>query len=127
MAMACLGLVTFLPERPLFSFPFFISRISVSTCLPAAGPYWRVELFFAEDFFAEDFFAGAFFALVFFALDFFVAVFFVAFLVDDFFAAFFAVAMDKTSRALESISGRMRCIENGAIKNARRLRGCGGE
>ena len=120
MAMACLGFVTFLPERPLFRVPFFISRISVSTCLPAAGLYLRVAAFFV-DFFAEDFFAG-----VFFALDFFVAVFLVAFFVedffaDDFFAAFFAVAMDKTSRALESVSGRMRCIENGAIKNARRL------
>jgi hypothetical protein len=108
MAMACLRLVTFLPERPLFNVPFFISRISVSTCLPAALPYLRPEeLFFAEVFFAEDFFAGVFFALVFFAL-----AFFVAFFVDDVFAAFFAVAMDKTSRALEAISGRIRCIKN---------------
>jgi len=127
MAIACLRLVTFLPERPLFNFPFFISCISVLTCLPAAAPYLRPEeLFFAEDFLADDFFAEDFFAGVFFAVDFFVAVFFVAFLVEDFFAddlfaAFFAVAMDRTSRALESVSGRVRCIENGAIKNGRRL------
>jgi hypothetical protein len=66
MAMACLGLVTFFPLRPDFSFPCFISRISRSTALPAAGLYLRElddffdalffeELFFAEeDFFAED-------------------------------------------------------------------------
>ena len=94
MAMACLRLVTFLPERPLFSLPFFISCISVLTCLPAAAPYlWPDELFFAGDFFAEDFFAGDFFAEDFFAavfvLDFFVAVFFV----EDFLADFFAVAI----------------------------------
>jgi hypothetical protein len=63
MAIACLGLVTFFPLRPDFSLPCFISRISRSTALPAAGLYLRVlddffeELFFAEeDFFAEDFF-----------------------------------------------------------------------
>lgn len=67
MAIACLGLVTFFPLRPDFSLPCFISRISRSTALPAAGLYLRVlddffdalffeELFFAEeDFFAEDF------------------------------------------------------------------------
>src|SRR5665213_2107391 len=112
MAIACLRLVTFLLERPLFNFPFFISCISVSTCLPAAGPYLRLEeLFFADDFFAEDFFAGDFFAL-----DFLVAFFVEDFFADDFFADFFAVAMNKTSRALEGISGRMRCIKYGAIK-----------
>ena len=84
--MACFGFVTFLPERPLFSVPFFISRISVSTCLPAAGLYLRPEeLFFAEVFFAEDFFAGAFFAVAFFAPAFFVA-FLAAYLVAFFFA-----------------------------------------
>src|ERR1700748_2677610 len=93
MAMVCLGLLTFLPLRPLLSVPFFISRISVSTCLPAAGLYLRVDdffaAFFAGDFFAGDFFAGDFFAADFFAGAFFAAVFLVAFLLLDFFAAFF--------------------------------------
>ena len=74
MAIACLGLVTFFPLRPDFSLPCFISRISRSTALPAAGLYLRSlddffdalffeELVFAEeDFFAEDFLAdGDFF------------------------------------------------------------------
>jgi hypothetical protein len=78
--MACLGLVTFLPLRPLFRVPCFISRISVSTCLPAAGLYLRVD--FLAAFFAGAFFAGAFF-VAFFAGDFFGA---------DFFAADFLVA-----------------------------------
>ena len=64
MAMACFGFVTFFP-LPDLSLPSFISRISRSTALPAAGLYLRElddffeELFFAdEDFFAEgDFFA----------------------------------------------------------------------
>jgi hypothetical protein len=52
MAMACFGLVTFLPLRPDLSLPFFISRISVSTFLPAEGEYFRPEdFFFDEDFF----------------------------------------------------------------------------
>ncbi len=46
MAIACFGLVTFLPLRPERSVPFFISRISVSTFLPADGEYLRVEDFF---------------------------------------------------------------------------------
>ena len=53
IAIACFGLVTFLPLRPLFSLPRFISRISVSTCLPALGEYLRPD----EDFFEDDFFA----------------------------------------------------------------------
>ncbi len=58
MAMACLRLVTFLPE-PVFSLPRFISCISSFTFRPAAGEYLRVdfvleeELFFAEDFLVE--------------------------------------------------------------------------
>ena len=47
--MACFLLVTFLP-LPLFSLPFFISFISVSTLLPAALLYFRV-LFLLLDFF----------------------------------------------------------------------------
>lgn len=86
MAMACFGLVTFFPLRPDFSLPCFISRISRSTALPAAGLYLRelddffdalffAELFLAdeddffededflvdEDFFEEDFFPELFF------------------------------------------------------------------
>jgi hypothetical protein len=68
IAMACLRLFTFLPLRPLFSFPRFISCISVLTCSLAEGPYLRVD--FLVDFFVEDFFA------VFFEL--FFAAFFVA-------------------------------------------------
>jgi hypothetical protein len=65
IAMACFGFVTFFP-LPDLSLPSFISRISRSTDLLAAGLYLRElddffdalffeELFFAdEDFFAED-------------------------------------------------------------------------
>lgn len=93
MAMACLGLVTFLPLRPDLSLPRFISLISVSTFLPAEGEYLRREDFFADDFFADDFFAEDFFAavlllvLLFFAEDLFCV------LLDLFFAAFL-VAID---------------------------------
>ena len=44
IAIACFGFVTFLPLRPLFSVPRFISRISVPTCLPAAGGWHQVAL-----------------------------------------------------------------------------------
>lgn len=60
MAMACFGLVTFFPLPPDLSFPCFISRISRSTALLAAGLYLRElddffeALFFTDDFFAED-------------------------------------------------------------------------
>jgi hypothetical protein len=43
--MACLRLVTFLPERPDFSLPRFISCIERSTFLPAFGPYFRLDFF----------------------------------------------------------------------------------
>lgn len=58
IAMACLGLVTFLPLRPDFSLPCFISFISRSTEAEAFGPY----------FLPLDFLAGAFFVLDFLAL-----------------------------------------------------------
>ena len=68
MAMACFGLVTFLPLRPDFSFPFFISRISLSTFLPADGEYLRPDDFFFElDFLEDDFFADEL-RVLFFAL-----------------------------------------------------------
>ena len=90
-----MGFVTFLPLRPDFSLPFFISLISVSTFLPAEGEYFRPEDFFAEVLFAEDFFVLLlrrellFFVLAprrdeepFFArVDFFFAAFFVAMLI----------------------------------------------
>ena len=57
MAIACLRLVTFLPLRPDLSLPRFISCISVSTLLPAAGEYFRRDDFFEVVFLAEDFFA----------------------------------------------------------------------
>lgn len=89
MAMACFGLVTFFPLRPDFSFPCFISRISRSTALPAAGLYLR-EL---DDFFEEDFLDALFFEDEdFFAEDFFVDDFFEddeEFFDEDFFAGLF--------------------------------------
>ena len=60
MAMACLGLVTFLPLRPDFSLPRFISRISLSTFLPEDGEYFRRDDFFELDFLELDFFLAAF-------------------------------------------------------------------
>lgn len=89
MAIACLGLVTFLPLRPDFSLPFFISLISVSTFLPAEGEYFRREDFFEDDFLAVDFFAAELRRVVLFFAD--ELLFFR--LLDLFFAAFF-VAMD---------------------------------
>src|SRR3954447_7689174 len=94
MAIACLGLVTFLPLRPDLSLPSFISLISVSTFLLAEGEYFRPEDFFADDFLPDDFLAEDFLALVLFLvllfleeellflprLDFFFAAFFVAIL-----------------------------------------------
>lgn len=68
MAIACLGFVTFLPLRPDFSLPFFISLISVSTFLPAEGEYLRPEDFFDEDFFEDVFLGDVFLADDFFAL-----------------------------------------------------------
>jgi hypothetical protein len=38
IAIACLRLVTFLPERPLRNVPAFISRIAFATFLPAVLP-----------------------------------------------------------------------------------------
>jgi len=72
IAIACFGLVTFFPLRPLFSRPRFISCISRSTSLLAEGLYF-LELDFLLDFFAAlfrpvdrlvdrlDFFDAAFF------------------------------------------------------------------
>ena len=40
MAIACFGLVTFLPLRPIRSLPFFISCISSWTFSPARGLYF---------------------------------------------------------------------------------------
>ncbi len=54
MAMACFGFVTFLPLRPLLSFPSFMAFISVSTLFEAAGEYFRADDLCA-DFFAEPF------------------------------------------------------------------------
>jgi len=83
MAMACFGFVTFLPLRPDFSFPRFISCISLSTFLPAEGEYLRLEDFLALDFLALDFRADdprvLFRALLLLELlDFFLAAFLVA-------------------------------------------------
>jgi hypothetical protein len=54
IAMACLRLVTFLPLRPLFSVPRFISCISSRTFSPALGLYFLP----LDDFFAELFFVA---------------------------------------------------------------------
>jgi hypothetical protein len=83
IAIACLRLVTFLPLRPLFSLPRFISCISRSTFLLADGLYF-LELDFLDDFFAVDFFAADFlvaFLLVLFLAVLFFAAFLLAFLV----------------------------------------------
>jgi hypothetical protein len=67
--------VTFLPLRPLFSFPLCISCISVSTCFPALGLYFRPEDFFVdEDFLEEDFLVDVFLPDDFLRLAFFVAI-----------------------------------------------------
>jgi hypothetical protein len=42
MAIACLRLFTFLPERPLLSFPFFRSCIALSTFSDAFFPYLAI-------------------------------------------------------------------------------------
>jgi len=39
IAIACFRLVTFLPDRPLLSVPFFFSRITFSTFPDAFFPY----------------------------------------------------------------------------------------
>jgi hypothetical protein len=79
-----LRLVTFLPLRPLFSLPRFISRISRSTFLLADGLYFLeldflLDFDFADVFFAVDFFADAFLLGLFLR---------VLFLLEDFFADF---------------------------------------
>lgn len=75
MAMACFRLVTFLPLRPLFSLPRFISCISCLTCLPAAELYLFLEDFLAlEDFFELEDLLARFVEVDFFALFFFVAI-----------------------------------------------------
>lgn len=51
MAIACLRLVTFLPERPERNFPAFISRILRSTLRPALGPYFLRPAFFLRPLF----------------------------------------------------------------------------
>src|SRR5687768_15107475 len=42
IAIACLRLLTFLPERPLFSVPRFRSRIAFSTFFEAFLPYFAM-------------------------------------------------------------------------------------
>lgn len=71
MAIACLRLLTFLPERPDFSSPRFISCIARFTFFPAFAPYLRfepffrpelflrVELFFLDEDFFRDFLVAA--------------------------------------------------------------------
>src|ERR1019366_4649225 len=61
MAMACFLLVTFLP-LPDLSVPSFLSFISVSTLLPAAGEYFRADNFLPAVFFFAllEFFFAAF-------------------------------------------------------------------
>jgi hypothetical protein len=42
IAIACLRLLTFLPERPLLSVPFFRSLIAFFTFAPAFFPYFAI-------------------------------------------------------------------------------------
>ena len=51
IAMACLRLVTFLPERPERSLPLFISSILRCTFLLAFFPYRREPFFFLVELF----------------------------------------------------------------------------
>jgi hypothetical protein len=69
--MACFGLRTVFPLRPLFSFPCFISFISVSTYEPASLYFRRLLAFFV---------LALFLAVLFVAVDFFRVVRFAAFL-----------------------------------------------
>jgi len=57
MAIACFGLVTFLPLRPDFNLPRFIACISRCTSFPAEGEYLRLDDFFELDLRELDFFA----------------------------------------------------------------------
>ena len=116
MAMACLGFVTFLPLRPDLSLPFFISFISVSTLLPAAGEYLRPEDFFAEDLFVEGFLLEDFFALLLLlVLLFFAEELLFLMLLDFFFAAFFVAIFilleNQMACRFESVVWRMLCRE----------------
>ena len=104
IAMACFGLVTFLPLRPDLSRPFFIAFISVSTFFPAEGEYLLVVDFFWEVFFAPVLFLAVllFFALVFFALP------------DLFFAAFFvAILFSSKFRCMAQLAQLSRLFEFG--------------
>lgn len=93
MAMACLRLVTFLPLRPLLSWPRLNSCISRFTSLPAEGEYLRVEDFLVEAFFVEVFFVADLRAVLFFAADFFAG----ALRAVDFFAGAFLVLLFLTA------------------------------
>jgi hypothetical protein len=101
MAMACFLLVTFLPLRPDLSVPFFLAFISLSTLLPAAGEYFRVDDFLADVFLVvlPVFFAEVafFLPLLFFTLLFFAE--------TDFFFAAFLVAMSSSSSEIRCMSG----------------------
>lgn len=109
MAMACLGLVTFLPLRPDLSLPCFISLISVSTFLPAEGEYLRLEDFFADDFLVEDFLVEDFFAVVLLLVLLFFAEDLFRVLLDFFFAAFF-VAIDILLEKSDVLEIRVSCM-----------------
>jgi hypothetical protein len=82
MAMACFGFVTFLPLRPDFSLPCFISFISRSTDAEALGLY-----FLPLDFLLLDFFVLDYLVLLLFFAD----------------VLFFAVAIVLSSRQWEAI------------------------
>ncbi len=49
MAIACFRLVTFFPDLPLFSVPFFFSCIAFSTSLPAFLSYLAIVAPFTEE------------------------------------------------------------------------------
>ncbi len=118
MAMACFGLVTFLPLRPDLSLPCFISLISVSTFLPAEGEYFRPEDFF----FDEDFFVLAlrrellFFALVLLREE--LLELRLRPPLDDFFEAFL-VAMPILLEKSDGLPIRVSCMENRRISIGR--------
>jgi len=115
MAMACFGLVTFLP-LPLLSLPCFMAFISRSTLLPAALPYFGLAVrFFAAVFLVAAFLVEDFFVVDFLVADFFVD-FFADFFVDDFFAAFFVAirfSLEFRSLVLRGSVARVREISDG--------------
>jgi hypothetical protein len=96
IAIACFGLVTFLPLRPDLSLPDFISLISVSTFLPAEGEY----------FLAEDLLEAAFFLAVLLLVE-----------ADLFFVTFVVVGISILPRNSDGLSTKSSCFRSCGISS----------